>query len=271
MAQGTRPDGQIFASGAPKDEITDFPSIDRGWGVTVDGEDQDGNPVTQATGGIPPMEWDNGQRNKVDNNIWWLLNHAIPDWQTGTWAAGAFVTYDGWIYYNSGATDTTDTPAATGTSWTQIMPLSGLDDRYLQIDKNLSEIAAAGSEAQKAARNNIVAVGSVNHTEPDENGNVKVTFPVTSVNGETGAVTVAMPKTYGGVGTYVLAYNFSDTAWEPGSPLVPGSILYPSSCAGDYPKLPTAFSGSWTLMGFYRTPSESSVTASHSSLFMRVL
>jgi hypothetical protein len=152
MTDGIRPDGAIFASKAPVGEIEDFPSINRGWGVTFDGNDENGDTVASATNGIPPMEWDNGQRNKVDNNIWWLMQHAIPDWSEGTWAAGAFVRYNSWVYFNSADISTSDSPDEGG--WSPVLPLNGTDG-YLQIKSNLSEIANAGAEAQSAARLNL--------------------------------------------------------------------------------------------------------------------
>lgn len=198
MTQGTRPDGQIFASEAKEGELEMFPATARGWGVTIDGKDESGTAVAEATNGIPPMEWDNGQRNKVDNNIWWLMQHAIPEWLAGNWDAGAFVRYNSWVYFNSSETVTSETPGE-GAGWKPVLPLEAAQG-YLQIKNNLSEIANNGTEAQQAARRNIAATGSVNGISPDENTNITLgaadvhalpdtyTAPVTSVNTKTGAV-----------------------------------------------------------------------------------
>lgn len=35
---------------------------------------------------------------KVDNNIWWLIQHAIPEWQPGTWDTEAFIRYNDIVY-----------------------------------------------------------------------------------------------------------------------------------------------------------------------------
>lgn len=129
MTQGIRPDGQIFASEASDGELENFPAPLRGWGVTTDGKDEADNIVTEATNGIPPMEWDNGQRNKVDNNIWWLMQHAIPEWHAGTWDAGAFVIYSGWVYYNNSENETNEEPL-DGNAWVKILCLNGVDSRY---------------------------------------------------------------------------------------------------------------------------------------------
>jgi len=52
-----RPDNKIFAENAKTGELTDFPDVGRGWGVTLD-----------QTGGKPPMEWMNGALNRADKN-----------------------------------------------------------------------------------------------------------------------------------------------------------------------------------------------------------
>lgn len=155
MTQGIRPDGQIFASHATDGEVEEFPATSRGWGVTIDGKDDSGNIVVDATSGIPPMEWDNGQRNKVDNNIWWLMQHAIPEWHAGTWDTGAFVRYNDDVYYNAASTETTGEPGVS-TDWKAVLSLNGaIDGRYLQVNNNLSEIAAKGTDAQAASRTNL--------------------------------------------------------------------------------------------------------------------
>ena len=132
MTQGTRPDGQIFAAQANENELEDFPSIPRGWGVTLDGKDESGNTVTSATDGVPPMEWMNGILNKLSSQIVWNMQHAIPSWTAGSWEAGAFVTYAGWVYYNNTDTETADEPG-TGSAWIQVMPLGSLSDLYLPL------------------------------------------------------------------------------------------------------------------------------------------
>lgn len=166
MAQGIRPDGQVFASNADDGELENFPAETRGWGVTIDGKDAEGNTVTEPTNGIPPMEWMNGILNKLSNQILWNMQHAVPSWAAGIWDAEAFVTYSGWIYYNGSGAQTTDTPES-GTAWTKLFPLSNIDGRYLQIANNLSEIATAGAGAQSTARDSL-GIGSIaTHGEGD--------------------------------------------------------------------------------------------------------
>ncbi|HEY4438700.1 MAG TPA: hypothetical protein VGN40_21320 [Lelliottia sp.] len=162
MTQGTRPDGQIFASQAVSGELEDFPAETRGWGVTVDGNDEAGNKVTDPTDGIPPMEWMNGILNKLSAQIFWNMRHAIPAWATGAWDAGAFVTYSGWVYYNASTAETSETPGS-GSAWVKLFPLTGMDGRYLEISKNLEEIAVEGATAQQAARDNLGLKSAATH------------------------------------------------------------------------------------------------------------
>jgi hypothetical protein len=189
MTQGIRPDGQIFASDASDGELEAFPATARGWGVTVDGKDEAGNSVVEATNGIPPMEWDNGQRNKVDNNIWWLMQHAIPEWQAGNWDAGAFVRYNSVVYYNATDAEISGEPGDSA-DWTSILPLNGADGRYLQVNNNLSEIAAKGADAQTQARINL----GLNDTDAI----TKLIYPVGAVIMNKGT----NPATYLGFGTW---------------------------------------------------------------------
>lgn len=172
MTQGIRPDGQIFASDAGEGELEAFPATSRGWGVTIDGKDDAGNVVAEATNGIPPMEWDNGQRNKVDNNIWWLMQHAIPEWQAGTWDAGAFVRYSDEVYYNAASVETTGEPGVS-TDWKGVLSLTGaIDGRYLQVSNNLSEIAAKGTDAQAASRTNLALGNAATHNVTSSNTDI---------------------------------------------------------------------------------------------------
>ncbi|EBL3323365.1 hypothetical protein D4T62_10490 [Salmonella enterica subsp. enterica] len=152
MTEGIRPDGQIFASSAAEGELQNFPAETRGWGVTIDGKDASGDVVTEPTNGIPPMEWMNGILNKLSGQIFWNMQHAIPAWAAGTWDAGAFVIYSGYVYYNNSGAETTATPGSDS-AWVLLFPVTGPDSRYLQTNNSLSEIAAAGT--QQAARDNL--------------------------------------------------------------------------------------------------------------------
>lgn len=127
MATGKRPDGDIFAVRAKEGELLDFPSVARGWGITVDGKDPDGNSVTEPTNGIPPMEWFNYLQRRTDESIQWLLQHAIPEWVEGLWPTGATVIKDG-IAYRA----LVDTNVAPGVSQDWV-PLVNSPGRFLSV------------------------------------------------------------------------------------------------------------------------------------------
>ncbi|THD42118.1 hypothetical protein ERD95_22885, partial [Enterobacteriaceae bacterium ML5] len=144
---GKRPDGKVFASGAAEGEVLDFPSIERGWGVTLDGKDPSGENVTDATDGIPPMEWDNALLQRIDGNILWLLQNALPDWAAGTWPAKSVVVNNDIVY--RAVKETRVEPAASAGDWIALFPLVALDERYTQVSKNLSDL----SDKTKAKEN----------------------------------------------------------------------------------------------------------------------
>ncbi|MGE9550433.1 hypothetical protein ACQPT2_04240 [Erwinia amylovora] len=152
MATGTRPDGEIFASGASEGEVLDFPSVPRGWGVTVDGKDPDGTKVTDGTNGIPPMEWFNALQQRTDAAILWLLQNAWPDWEKGTWPKGATVVNGDTVW--RAQKETPIEPTDTTGDWLALFPLANLDKRYLHadtegnylhVDKNLADVEDASA------------------------------------------------------------------------------------------------------------------------------
>ncbi|KAA6039339.1 hypothetical protein F3I27_23490 [Pantoea sp. Bo_2] len=147
MATGKRPDGEVFASGANEGEVLDFPAISRGWGVTTDGKDGSGNKVTDPTNGIPPMEWFNALQKRTDEAIQWLLQNALPDWAAGTWPAGAVVVNGGVVW--RAQKETATEPAADAGDWLALFPVANLDKRYLNADKNLSDLTDT-AKARKA-------------------------------------------------------------------------------------------------------------------------
>lgn len=84
----TKPDEQVFASQAKSNEVTEFPEIGRGWGITF-----------EQTQGIPPMEWFNFLFKRIDEHMQYILQHGIPEWsQTQTYPVGAVVQITGQYY-----------------------------------------------------------------------------------------------------------------------------------------------------------------------------
>ncbi|OCF99959.1 gp53-like domain-containing protein [Gilliamella sp. wkB308] len=83
-----KPDYLIFADSAKKGEVTDFPDVSRGWGITID-----------QTASKPPMEWMNGAFNRIDKNILYLLQQGVPEWsELVTYPENAIIKYNGALY-----------------------------------------------------------------------------------------------------------------------------------------------------------------------------
>ncbi|WP_208951228.1 hypothetical protein [Rahnella sp. ChDrAdgB13] len=224
---GKRPDGKVFASGASDGEVLDFPSIERGWGVTLDGKDPDGNSVTDATDGIPPMEWDNSLQHRIDSNILWLLQNALPEWAAGTWPVKSVVVNNDIVY--RAVKETAVEPTASAGDWTALFPLVSLDGRYSQVSKNLADL----DDKNKAKENlsldkvgNYAAVQQGGGTGMESNkvyvgwdGEKLIVQVDSTAMGElfygghppTAAQTGAYPQTGGNVGGHVNATYLSAT------------------------------------------------------------
>ncbi|MCX8592641.1 hypothetical protein J3U30_08175, partial [Gilliamella sp. B3804] len=83
-----KPDYLIFADSAKKGEVTDFPDVSRGWGITID-----------QTASKPPLEWMNGAFNRIDKNMLYLLQQGVPEWsESVTYPANAIIKYNGFLY-----------------------------------------------------------------------------------------------------------------------------------------------------------------------------
>lgn len=136
MTTGKRPDGTVFASGAAEGEVQDFPATARGWGVTIDGKDESGTAVTDATNSIPPMEWFNGLLKRIDENVWWLLQNALPDWLAGIWPKGAVVV-NGDIVWRA-QKETATEPTSSNGDWLALFPLQNLDGRYVPQTRKIN-------------------------------------------------------------------------------------------------------------------------------------
>ncbi|MCX8606191.1 hypothetical protein J3U29_06590, partial [Gilliamella sp. B3825] len=83
-----KPDYLIFADSAKKGEVTDFPDVSRGWGITID-----------QTASKPPLEWMNGAFNRIDKNMLYLLQQGVPEWsELVTYPENAIIKYNGALY-----------------------------------------------------------------------------------------------------------------------------------------------------------------------------
>lgn len=88
MAIYNKPDENVFASSARQGEVSNFPDIGRGWGISFD-----------QTGGIPPMEWFNFLFKRNDEKFGYLFQRGISEWSaTQTYPEGALVQYKNLTY-----------------------------------------------------------------------------------------------------------------------------------------------------------------------------
>lgn len=88
MAIYNKPDENVFASSAEQGEVSNFPDIGRGWGVSFD-----------QTGGIPPMEWFNFLFKRNDEKFGYLFQRGLSEWSaTQEYPIGALVQYKNLTY-----------------------------------------------------------------------------------------------------------------------------------------------------------------------------
>lgn len=107
MAIYNKPDENVFASSAKQGEVSNFPDIGRGWGVSFD-----------QTGGIPPMEWFNFLFKRNDEKFGYLFQRGLSEWSaTQSYPEGALVQYKN-LTYKAKRANTNKTPdEAQSSDW----------------------------------------------------------------------------------------------------------------------------------------------------------
>ncbi|MWN31026.1 MULTISPECIES: gp53-like domain-containing protein [unclassified Gilliamella] len=114
-----KPDYLIFAESAKKGEVSDFPDVSRGWGITI-----------EQTGSKPPMEWMNGAFNRVDKNMLYLLQQGVPEWNESVkYPANAIIKYNG-VLYTAIVENDNAKPSTNTTKWTTV-----IENKYLPANK----------------------------------------------------------------------------------------------------------------------------------------
>ena len=107
MAIYNKPDESIFASSAKQGEVSNFPDIGRGWGVSFD-----------QTGGIPPMEWFNFLFKRNDERFGYLFQRGLSEWsETQEYPIGALVQYKNLTYKAKRANTNKNPDQADSLDW----------------------------------------------------------------------------------------------------------------------------------------------------------
>ena len=107
MAIYNKPDENVFASSARQGEVSNFPDIGRGWGISFD-----------QTGGIPPMEWFNFLFKRTDEKFGYLFQRGISEWSaTQSYPGGALVQYKNLTYKAKRANTNKKPDEAQSSDW----------------------------------------------------------------------------------------------------------------------------------------------------------
>lgn len=107
MAIYNKPDENVFASSAKHGEVSNFPDIGRGWGISFD-----------QTGGIPPMEWFNFLFKRNDEKFGYLFQRGLSEWSaTQEYPIGALVQYKNLTYKAKRANTNKNPEQAESLDW----------------------------------------------------------------------------------------------------------------------------------------------------------
>ena len=155
-----KPDYLIFAESAKKGEVSDFPDVSRGWGVTI-----------EQTSSKPPMEWMNGAFNRVDKNMLYLLQQGVPEWSENVkYPVNAIIKYNGVLYTAISENDNSN-PATSTTKWKKTQEKianastsqSGVVKLSSSIDSTSETEAATPLAVKKANDNAVTAKNNANN------------------------------------------------------------------------------------------------------------
>lgn len=101
-----KPDYTIFASEAKNGELSAFPDLLRGWGVTID-----------QTAGKPPMEWFNTLQKRTDEWLTYLSQRGISEWDNMLDYPKNAVVQSGGNFYVSITENKSKSPDKSQSDW----------------------------------------------------------------------------------------------------------------------------------------------------------
>lgn len=189
MAIYNKPDESVFASSAKQGEVSNFPDIGRGWGISFD-----------QTGGIPPMEWFNFLFKRTDEKFGYLFQRGLSEWSaTQSYPEGALVQYKNLTYKAKRANTNKKPDEAQSSDWqrwgftqselgsattttigvTQLLTSVSSDDETksatpksvkMAYDKGV-EAGAAADNAQRTADNGVIKANNAQKSANEANNN----------------------------------------------------------------------------------------------------
>ncbi|WP_392561546.1 phage tail protein [Orbus sturtevantii] len=153
-----KPDYLVFASDAKTGELQAFPNITRGWGLTTD--------QTQSK---PPLSWMNGAFNRLDENMLYLLQQGVPEWDSSVlYPVDAVIKYKSQLYIALVENDNS-IPASNTEKWQKLIKDASIEQKGIvqlssAIDSDSEQTAAtskAVNNVAKMAKNAGLPVGHI--------------------------------------------------------------------------------------------------------------
>lgn len=173
MAIYNKPDESVFASSAKHGEVSNFPDIGRGWGVSFD-----------QTGGIPPMEWFNFLFKRNDEKFGYLFQRGLSEWSaTQSYPEGALVQYKNLTYKAKRANTNKKPDEAQSSDWQRwgftqselgvaTLTGSGVTQLLTSINSNDETKSATPKSVKMAYDKGVEAKSAADNANNNANGRV---------------------------------------------------------------------------------------------------
>lgn len=173
MAIYNKPDENVFASSARQGEVSNFPDIGRGWGISFD-----------QTGGIPPMEWFNFLFKRTDEKFGYLFQRGLSEWSaTQTYPEGALVQYKNLTYKAKIANTNKNPEQANSLDWQRwgftqselksaTLTESGVTQLLTSVDSNDETKSATPKSVKMAYDKGVDAKDAADNANNNANGRI---------------------------------------------------------------------------------------------------